>query len=80
MNNFTYITPSELIRKHPDIDCSLKNLRALANKPDRQCENCDELAWKYGDTGLCFSCATGESDASGDYELIPDHEKEPSHD
>jgi len=34
------------------------------------CENCDEKVWRLVDTGLCFSCTTGQADASGDYELI----------
>lgn len=34
------------------------------------CMNCDEKVWRLVDTGLCFSCTTGEADASDDYELI----------
>lgn len=37
---------------------------------DSMCESCEALpAWRYGDTGICFPCTTGESDASEDYEL-----------
>lgn len=72
MNNFIFITPSEFIRRHPDCAQEIEKLNALANQKDSECENCNELAWRYGETGLCFSCTTGESDASEDYELIPD--------
>lgn len=70
MNNFIYVTPTQLVERHPSTGARLEQLHQLANEPDRVCENCDELAWKYGGTGLCFSCTTGESDASGDYELL----------
>ena len=36
----------------------------------RNCMVCGMPAWRYADTGLCFTCTTGESDASEDYELI----------
>lgn len=35
------------------------------------CCNCDEEVWRYAGNGMCFSCTTGESDASEDYELVP---------
>lgn len=35
------------------------------------CCNCDQDVWRYGDVGMCFTCTTGESDASEDYELAP---------
>lgn len=35
------------------------------------CETCESNpVWRYGGTGMCFPCTTGESDASEDYELI----------
>lgn len=35
------------------------------------CEVCHrEPVWRFGQTGMCFSCTTGESDPSDDYELI----------
>lgn len=71
MNNFIFITPEELIKKHPDTDRSLEELKELAAQPDRTCDVCEqENVWKYGDLDMCFSCTTGEWDASGDYELI----------
>lgn len=73
MNNFNFVTPSQLIRKHPDQAPQLKKLRRLANKKDKVCDICEsEKAWKYGETGMCFSCTTGEYDASEDYELLPE--------
>jgi hypothetical protein len=30
----------------------------------------EEDKWRYADTDMCFSCTTGEADASGDYELL----------
>jgi hypothetical protein len=68
VNNFKhYITPQQAIEKGDDRP--LKLLTKLS-KSNGTCENCDEKAWKYVGTGLCFSCTTGEADASGDYELI----------
>ncbi len=34
-----------------------------------KCENCDLHEYRLGGTGLCFPCTTGESDASGDFEI-----------
>lgn len=40
------------------------------------CQACgQEPAWRFAGTGLCFSCTTGESDASNDYELKEIKEK-----
>ena len=33
------------------------------------CQVCGQHVWRYVETGLCFTCTTGESDASGDYEI-----------
>ena len=67
MNNFGgYITPEEAIK--------LGDKRSLAeltmlSKGKADCIVCGQPAWNFGDTGLCFTCCTGESDASNDYEL-----------
>ena len=66
----TYITPSELVKKHPDIKSELAELKALANQPDATCPNCENPVWKYGQCGMCFTCTTGEADGSEDYELL----------
>lgn len=34
---------------------------------------CGNPAWKFGGVGLCFSCTTGESDSSDDYEIVPEN-------
>lgn len=31
---------------------------------------CGRKAWKWAQTGLCFSCTTGHSDASEDIEVF----------
>ena len=69
MNNFIFITPEDFIKKHPETQHTLEELKELASAPDQEC-HCGELAWKYAGLGMCFSCTIGESDASEDYELI----------
>lgn len=69
---FVYVTPIQLSAIHPTSADELERLIALSRRTPRKCENCDEPEWLYGDTGMCFSCTTGESDASNDYELIPE--------
>ena len=66
--DFNMITPEEYfkIAGKP----SLEKLRKRA-RTRFLCEVCGSLpTWRLADTGMCFSCTTGESDASGDYELI----------
>ena len=36
---------------------------------NESCQVCGQHAWRYVEIGLCFTCTTGESDASGDYEI-----------
>ena len=72
MNNFCFITPEKMIKQYPDEAKKFKRYKHLASLPDKLCEVCkQETAWKMAETGMCFSCTTGESDASDDYELIP---------
>ena len=41
------------------------------SKNSSLCEVCKaNPVWKFVDTGMCFACTTGETDASDDYELI----------
>jgi len=69
MNNYAgFITPEQAQAKGDSR--SLAELRRLANT-NGECEVCGEPIWKYGGCGLCFSCTTGEADASDDYELKP---------
>ncbi len=74
MNNFgSFITPQEA-KEWGDKNHNphtLKYWQALARRKPKKCQNCDENEWLYVDLGLCFSCVTGESDASDDTELIP---------
>lgn len=68
MNNFhSYRTPEQLV---DGSSRTLAELQRLAARKTRRCMNCDEMEWKLGDCGMCFSCTTGESDASGDYEIL----------
>lgn len=68
MNNFgSYITPEEA--KAGGDTRSLKEIRALLKTRGETCMVCDEDVWMYGGAGMCFSCTTGESDASEDSEL-----------
>lgn len=67
MSNFSdYITPAEA--KSLGDERTIARLEKLAVR-NRKCCNCDEKAWNYGDSDMCFTCTTGESDASNDYEL-----------
>lgn len=68
MNNFgEYITPEEAILRGETEP--LKELLARVKRGAGTCDVCDEKEWLFGGTGLCFSCTTGESDASDDLEL-----------
>jgi hypothetical protein len=72
MNNFEYITPKKYksLKNNPD-KITFEELQILANRTPKLCYICHQYKeWKLGDSGLCFSCTTGESDASDDYELI----------
>jgi len=41
-----------------------------------KCEVCGSLPiWRLAQTGMCFPCTTGESDASEDYELIQENDQ-----
>lgn len=47
---------------------TLVDFKLLA-KQEGKCDICGQAIWKLADTGLCFSCTTGESDNSDDYEI-----------
>ena len=70
MNNFyAFLSPEEYFKLGKETpQRSLKTIRRLARN-NGSCENCDEHVWRLADTGLCFSCTTGEADASDDYEI-----------
>ena len=68
MNNFSeYITPAKAHELNPSTPVKVYEKRA---KDRRICQCRQEKVWKYAGTGLCFSCTTGEADASDDYELV----------
>lgn len=75
--NFSYITVDELIEKYPEYKPQAALLRKIANRKDRLCTNCRQFyVWKFvmdkmPDNDMCFTCITGETDASDDYELKP---------
>ncbi len=69
MNNFyEFLTPEEYHAKNPG-RC-VEELTRLAKAKPKTCCNCDELVWRAADTGMCFTCTTGEADAGEDYELV----------
>lgn len=68
MSNFAgYITAAQA-KAYGDTR-SLVELEALS-KNAAKCSVCGAIAWRLGGSGMCFSCTTGEADASGDYELV----------
>lgn len=75
MNNFNFVTPSEMIKAHPNESKKYRKYVYLSRLPDKTCINCPEKAWKMAETDLCFTCTTGEWDASDDYELLPEPNK-----
>lgn len=74
MNNFRrLLTPLEAWEQDQALEGGRKEplefYQRLAGN-DNMCEVCEsEKVWKLVDTGMCFSCTTGEADASDDYEL-----------
>jgi hypothetical protein len=63
-----FVTPEEAVRGGDSRSVEL--LYLLASIANRRCSSCRTvLAWRYGGTGLCFRCETGEDDASDHYEL-----------
>lgn len=74
MNNFIhFLTPKQAKAKDDQTKGGrrepLSYYKWLA-KNDGTCLNCDEKVWRLGNTDMCFSCTTGEADASDDYELF----------
>ncbi len=70
--DFKRITPEDFLRLNPGNDETLEELREAA-KHEGTCDNCGQPIWKLGSLLVgwdgCFSCITGEADASDDYEL-----------
>lgn len=59
------ITPEKAVEK--GIFSTLEEAKT-AQRDRRRCM-CGRPVWRLAQTGLCFSCTTGESDSSDDYEL-----------
>lgn len=71
MNNLNYITPEEYWKKyHIESDGykSFDEVEKIAKRKPNKC-SCGEDEWKLAGTGMCFTCTTGEADASEDLEL-----------
>lgn len=70
MNNFAeYLTPEQAFRRHVIKGVSLLEFKERA-KDSGECEVCGGPIWRLTGLGMCFTCTTGEADASNDYELI----------
>ena len=75
--NFCFITVKTLIKKHPEYATQREMMTKIANLPDRLCSVCGQFnVWKMvrdkiPDNDMCFTCITGETAASDDYELLP---------
>ncbi len=69
MNNFyKYITPKEAHELNGHT--SVKEYADRA-KDNSKCEVCGmNPVWRMTGLEMCFTCTTGEADASEDYELI----------
>lgn len=72
MNDFgEYITPLLAYKLNKEHGTHSLSWYVKRSKIDAMCDACgSQPVWKYGGTDMCFSCTTGESDASDDYELI----------
>jgi hypothetical protein len=40
---------------------------------ERECMVCGRHVWRYGETGLCHTCSTGNADSEDDYEIGPEY-------
>lgn len=68
---FNLITPEQAV----DLNVEGKGTRNVAYykklaRSNKRCFVCGQPVWKLAETGLCFTCTTGEADDSNDYELI----------
>ena len=69
-----YLTPEEAKKLDDHLEGGrrqpIEYYKQLARN-NSLCEVCEfNPVWKLADTGMCFACTTGETDASNDYELI----------
>jgi hypothetical protein len=67
-----FLTPEEyfaICKKDPRTTVTLDELKQWA-KSEGKCFSCEsEHIWRLGRCDMCFTCTTGESDASQDYEI-----------
>ena len=70
MNNFgKYLTPKEAMEGTTS-SLPLEHYEKMDKRKPRKCISCDmENEWLLGECDMCFSCTTGESDASDDCEI-----------
>lgn len=69
-----YLTPEEAFKQDQKLGkrgamFTLADYKRMAKNTNEECMNCGRPVWRMVDLGMCFSCVTGESDASDDYEL-----------
>jgi len=70
VNNFAeYITPEKAFKLNRGNNGRNLDWYKRHQKDHSMCQCGQEKVWRYAGTGLCFSCTTGEADASDDYEL-----------
>ena len=68
--NFEYITAEKAAELNVNGNGrGVKYYRHLARNK-KSCDNCGNPVWRLAELSMCFSCVTGESDASNDYELL----------
>ena len=73
MNNFAeWITTFERLQEI-DETITEEEFNQMV-KDNRKCCVCGQHVWRYVHIGMCFTCTTGEADASGDYEVGEEYE------
>ena len=74
--DFIYVTAERMFELNKDLRDKGQNMTTLVQLKRQArirglCEICESNPiWRLADTGMCFTCTTGETDASDDYELI----------
>ena len=64
------ITPAQAAQLNGDSRQTEQYFKDLSDRLEGvQCSNCSNKVWKMADLDMCFSCVTGETDASNDYEI-----------
>lgn len=62
------LTVEQALKKNV-YDGATKSELELRARDDSECGVCSRPVWRLVGIGMCFTCTTGESDASDDYEL-----------